>query len=445
MILRLLYLSKIASTISGLVMKNILHIKNFLVFKEATIDIHPWTILIGPQASGKSIIAKLIYIFNHIPQFYYESILNDNRKRFLVSKIIENFKEIFPESSWRGKSFELTLETRHGELSLTYKSGNSMTLTMSEYYEKKLADLYAQYRRFKEKNIEKDIEKDDVLFKGVSNHQLPPPIFLRECMSKLDFGFINNTSSPIFIPAGRSFFACIEKNVFGFLANNISIDYFLKNFGDSYEQAKNLYEFYLSRKRKKNIDFDRICTSALKGIYYIDSKNKKELIRSVTSGTEVEIKNSSSGQQEILPALLVLSFLSRKRRFILFEEPEAHIFPSTQYEVVKFLSSSMNINNQGAYCITTHSPYILSSLNNLLYAGLVCEKYKDNAEKIEALNKIIPANEYIAPDTLIAYYIEDGEISLIMDKETGLIDGNAIDSISEITSSEFDRIQDLEY
>lgn len=43
-----------------------LHVKDFLVIKEAKFDIKKINIIIGSQANGKSIIAKLIYLFSEV-------------------------------------------------------------------------------------------------------------------------------------------------------------------------------------------------------------------------------------------------------------------------------------------------------------------------------------------------------------------------------------------
>ena len=48
-------------------------------------------------------------------------------------------------------------------------------------------------------------------------------------------------SESVFIPASRSFFANLQKNIFSFLAENIDIDPFMKEFGSKYELAKKLY------------------------------------------------------------------------------------------------------------------------------------------------------------------------------------------------------------
>ena len=77
-------------------MKNTLVIDNFLIFDHAEIDINKFTVFIGPQASGKSIAAKLLYFFYHFPEFVFKVALAEEKKRELLKILKENFCEIFP-------------------------------------------------------------------------------------------------------------------------------------------------------------------------------------------------------------------------------------------------------------------------------------------------------------------------------------------------------------
>jgi predicted ATPase len=67
--------------------------------------------------------------------------------------------------------------------------------------------------------------------------------------------------------------------------------------------------------------------------------------------------------------------------------------------------------------ITTHSPYILTSFNNLLQAGHLLEK---GASK-RKLFKIVPEFEILKPGELNAYAFHDGSVVSLIDEETGLI------------------------
>mgnify|MGYP006206212493 CR=1 FL=1 len=49
----------------------------------------------------------------------------------------------------------------------------------------------------------------------------------------------------------------------------------------------------------------------------------------------------------------------------IIEEPEAHLFPVAQKHLIELLAIMVNRNEDNQLIITTHSPYILSSFNNL--------------------------------------------------------------------------------
>ena len=51
------------------------------------------------------------------------------------------------------------------------------------------------------------------------------------------------------------------------------------------------------------------------------------------------------------------------------EEPEENLFPSTQYALIKWMAERINLVDDNQIWIATHSPYILSSFNNLIQAA----------------------------------------------------------------------------
>ena len=96
----------------------------------------------------------------------------------------------------------------------------------------------------------------------------------------------------------------------------------------------------------------------------------------------VKLMYGSSGQQEVL-WILMLAFatiLEKNKSFIIIEEPEAHLFPIAQKDVMSLISLMINSTNSKVI-ITTHSPYILTSTNILLYS----QKWRISNTK---LNKI---------------------------------------------------------
>lgn len=123
---------------------------------------------------------------------------------------------------------------------------------------------------------------------------------------------------------------------------------------------------------------------------------------------------------------------------IFLEEPEQNLFPFTQRDLVKHLINLINKERKHHLFITTHSPYILTSLNNLLYAGKVGEL------KGEAVNKIISENYWIQFAEIGAWFVADGRVSSILDKEQEMIKAEAVDGVSSELNREFDQLMDLE-
>ena len=90
------------------------------------------------------------------------------------------------------------------------------------------------------------------------------------------------------------------------------------------------------------------------------------------------------------------------------------------------------------FVITTHSPYILTAMNNLILAHDVSTKLGQDK---------LPAT--VDPDCMIkyedvrAYTIDNGKLVNIKDDELRLIGVNVIDSVSDDFASEFDELLSL--
>jgi AAA ATPase-like protein len=150
----------------------------------------------------------------------------------------------------------------------------------------------------------------------------------------------------------------------------------------------------------------------------------------------------SSGQQELLPLLVALdNFRFRERYRIYIEEPEAHLFPSAQSDLVDLLVY-MGMGGHGRYIVvTTHSPYVLTRLNVLKKAALVTKKKPRSIHKIQ---KILRGNMYVGLKGLAAYTIANKKVISVVGKD-GLIDGDYLDSISGQLSREFNDLLEIEY
>ena len=90
--------------------------------------------------------------------------------------------------------------------------------------------------------------------------------------------------------------------------------------------------------------------------------------------------------------------------------------------------------------ISTHSPYILTSLNNLLFAG---QLYTDKKVDKNKLEDIISQKYTLNSSNFNAYLIENGALIDLIDKESGLIRADKIDEISTQIADEFDMLLSL--
>jgi len=68
--------------------------------------------------------------------------------------------------------------------------------------------------------------------------------------------------------------------------------------------------------------------------------------------------------------------LNNRKIFLVIEEPEAHIFPETQKQIMELIALAINVTDS-KILITTHSPYILTSTNLLIHSASVENKIKD--------------------------------------------------------------------
>jgi predicted ATP-binding protein involved in virulence len=162
------------------------------------------------------------------------------------------------------------------------------------------------------------------------------------------------------------------------------------------------------------------------------------------NGETLDIMQLSDGYKTLLS--LVIDLASRMAlanpqmtnpleapAIVLIDEIDLHLHPEWQRRVIGDLLSAFP-NTQ--FVLTTHSPYIVASVNNHLMRYHINNLPFENND----LKNILP----LAPNHLAAYYLSGDDITNLMDEEVNLLDDKLIhpfNAISEI----YERMRDIQW
>jgi len=421
-------------------------IRNFLTINHIDIQVNDFTVLIGEQASGKSVIAKSLYFFyKFINSIFIPSIFLGNTKKIISKQATELFESYFPKYAWGKSSFKIEYFIHDISISIERTKTTSGDTRLIFNYSDNLGTLQRKLKRTFKSLRERSASSHSADARSEVNGDDLRDIldsFRNKYMSDFYKTYVRD---PVFIPASRSFFANLQKGVFSFLANNIDIDPFVKEFGSAYENSKYIYNIIFSRQPYFGNDDSSSLTknmleltnAILKGEYvYYDNQDWIDM-----NNGRINVAQASSGQQEALPMLLTLTTLpiinkeypSSYQFFI--EEPEAHLYPFSQMLIINLLS--MLLSKRHRVVVTTHSPYVLSSINNLL---LAYDIISNNSSIANDIYKLLHGGVPIDYGNVSAFMLSDGNAVSITEDETRLIRADKIDSVAELIGETFDTL-----
>ncbi len=425
-------------------MKKIL-IKNFGPIENFEMDIKKINIFIGPQAGGKSTIAKSIFLVENIKMELLEHIRNIENEdenihllKYFNKKLKNRFVSLFGTTKHMD-NFEIKYILNTDKWLKFYLDNGYVKI----YYSRKLKEEI--------ENLKNDIEKIINLNKDLKLNPLKEEILTKRFYF---YSVIKNQINKIFeeesfieyIPAGRALLSVLAEQIGNIDINQL--DYVTKKYISNILNLRKLFSddiFTIIENFKKfeteKIDFAKIdivikkIQNILKGNYKFESGEEKIYF---DDKRYVKINFASSGQQESLWILNLIfhHILFNRPTTLIIEEPEAHLYPNAQKEIVELMSVFANKNNN-KLIVTTHSPYILSAFNNLIYANKLDKKNI----KIDFINK----NEFINYKEVNAFFISQDKIYTILDKEIEQIKVEKIDEVSDIINKEYQKLLELEY
>lgn len=380
-----------------------LHIYQVGALKEVDIELNRINVITGPQSSGKSTIAKIISYC----QWVEKRFLLDGKYEFDVEEQLLEFHRI----------------------SNSYFTSNSLIHYNSDFVEIKIT------------YVDKKIKEEIITKKNEESY---------------------NKTKNIYIPSERNFVSVIP-NLGRYKETNDNIMSFL-------------YDWYSAKKRYSKDNSLSILDLNIEFYHLEDSDSDILILKDAKK--EINLRDSSSGLQSLTPLTLLIDYLTvkfyeennsksnneldsvkvitnklienflskhrqsskklskkdveeefikildiAKKRIVysqtnfIIEEPEQNLFPETQRDFIYYLFNKLNDSERKhSVLLTTHSPYILYSINNCLM-GYNISKTLNSEEKEEFKSH----NSWINPDEVSLFEIKNGNVYSIKDLRTNTV------------------------
>lgn len=412
--------------------------------KHCKLYINDFMVFTGPQASGKSTIAKSVFFFKNIKNLLHMSVskalfnknnsLDISTKNRLLKEIRAKFLQTFG-TTW--------CMDRDMSIEYWYTDNISIRICLKDdgiapnYIWIELSKTFNQFME----TID-SIEEETLLQEynsGILKHKIED--------------FFGNDEEIIYIPAGRSMMTLFSSQLMFMYSvmsddQKRSLDYCTQNYLERIMQMKPYFSDSLRNLIKEKMSLTDIkinktsvlqCAELIRQILHGEYRSVQGEERlQVSEDRYVKINFASSGQQEAVWILNVVFYyiLNNKKAYFIIEEPESHLFPNAQKQMTEFIALAKNAGNK--ILMTTHSPYILGTVNNLLYAN----KISKSVDK-EALAHIITPSKWVKFETLSAFYVQSGNIKLCVDNEFEAIRNEVIDGASEDINVDFERMTEL--
>ena len=394
-------------------MKN-LYVEGFGPITKAELDLRDMNLLIGEQSIGKSTLAKLITIMTDYSCLAL--MISAGLNGWLQHLVTYNLS-IYKDDKYFIK-YDLTegnvcfhLEIRPEKVTSYVLSPEGKVVRSKKKIQESIMSLKPIYHhdKFSEhlSAAVKEAENSGDYYRIVNS--------LRELLY-----------NSLYIPAERIVYSIVSKLLPA-----------LNLMKDSMPTTLLRFIVELTNAQAKNPQYK----AALLGIEYV-RENAEDFFIEGQSKKKLPLSYASSGIQSTLPLLMVLDYAVSNREYSSFviEEPELNLFPSKQVELFRFILSAVK-KERRTLTITTHSPYLLSAVNNSLFAGNLLAKYGDE------IRPLLPEIPLLLPGECSVYSL--GETingsgvycTSILDEETGMVSTSGLDAVSFAVGEEFEKIE----
>lgn len=424
----------------------IIKFSNLGSIKETELDLRPLTVIIGPNNSNKTYIAYSVYgLRSYLRNIHFvPELLNkeaENKFALRIDDLLFNSIHQFIER--RLRAFERGLEEFFQDTSgrLFVNTSFSMTLSNEEMIQgfehlvgPQTLELDRDYALAYSLSSNKDafyIQFDEQFDENM--------LMRRGVIQEAFFSFSSKLFSECFsravlFPAERNAFIVTYKilahrryNLLRQLQRG-SIDPIspererqldlLREQGDlRYPQPIEDFLDFLTNIELQQNSIDQEIQAPFQEVadaieIHIQNKNRtilrstrlqgKEIKVNVKRGLSIDLYNASSSIKQLAPLLLYLRYRAAENDLLIIDEPEMGLHPESQAKLLEALAILVNLGVK--VLLTTHSPYFIAHLNNLLNGEMGDSRILKKQASHLYMND---ARAFLHEDQVSAYEMQD--------------------------------------
>jgi len=158
------------------------------------------------------------------------------------------------------------------------------------------------------------------------------------------------------------------------------------------------------------------------------------------NGKRLDLHVTSTAVKELTGLVLYFRYLIRENDYLIIDEPEMNLHPEAQVKLLEIIT--MAVNKGVKVLLTTHSPYILDHLVNLMEGYSIKDKIRN--ESLEECLYLGYEDSFISPEKVGAYFFsENGEIFDIFNVKERIIDWKTFSKVSEKLGDIYERLCEI--
>ncbi len=406
-------------------------VKNFGPIADATINLHPLTVFVGPSNTGKTYFSTLIYAlhgvftgflkfpgrFKHLGLHGFKDLVdrNWNEIRSILKKLNTSdqsfqFSDLPQEIRESLESDLKNPESIANELKRCFDLNSITELIRLKNGQRSEMNISLEVRRENQSLWDFDIESDESNFAVCGSVNKDLVLYNKESLISNgaldidDLFFWASTElekyaeNRTYLPAARSGImqshrviasSLVERATRGGLTP-LEVPTFSGIVADFMQQLILYKESEAPDEGMKHLA-EAIESDILAGQILMKptpSGYPEFLYRPRVMGEEVRLTRAASMVSELAPVVLFLRGGIRPGNTLIIEEPEAHLHPGAQTDIALTLAGLVRAGVR--VVVTTHSDWLLKEIANLIRIGDLKRKGVPQVKKMESIYWLLP-------------------------------------------------------